>query len=139
MVDVTDTADYDGAQFDFAGNQGEPSPFAFVPSSATSRCGVSQSGNQARIEVIGCQKPILLTFITGFVHEFTSTTATFNFASFPLLDQTLVVPDQSPDYLSLVTPLQTLSSSPEYIYQSSPSDTIVGPTIMFEQGAVGTS
>ena len=49
MVDVTDTANYDAAQFDFAGNQGEPSPFAFVPSSATSRCGVSQSGAQSRI------------------------------------------------------------------------------------------
>lgn len=54
MVDVTDvdtTASpaFDGAQFDFSGNEGEPSPFAYVPSSTENRCGVSKSGNQNRV------------------------------------------------------------------------------------------
>lgn len=37
MVDVTDAVtlnQFNGAQFSFAGNEGEPSPFAYVPSAA---------------------------------------------------------------------------------------------------------
>ena len=52
LVDVVDTATagtFDTAQFDFAGNEGEPSPFAFVPSATENRCGVSKSGNQNRV------------------------------------------------------------------------------------------
>lgn len=86
MVDVTDpavtVAKFNGAQFSFAGNEGEPSPFAYVPSASENRCGVSKSGNQNRIEVLGCAKPILLSFITGFVHS----TAALDIASLVFLD-----------------------------------------------------
>ena len=138
LVDVTDvTGSFNGAQFSFAGNEGEPSPFAYVPSAAENRCGVSKSGNQHRIEVLGCAKPILLTFITGFVHYGSA----LDLAAITIIDKTAYSAgggtDVMPASTSMVSNLQTSSSSPEYIYQASASDTIVGPTLIFDVGFEG--
>lgn len=135
MVDVTDPAatagDFNGAQFSFAGNEGEPSPFAYVPSAAENRCGVSKSGNQNRIEILGCAKPILLSFITGFVHS----DAALDIASLVFLDEIdFAADDDLPTFDKMISSLQISSSSPQYIYQSNAADTIVGPTIVFDTG-----
>ena len=134
MVDVTDPGttdgDFNGAQFSFAGNEGEPSPFAYVPSAGENRCGVSKSGNQNRIEVLGCAKPILLSFITGFVHS----AAALDIASLIFLDESAFAGYALPTFDKMISALQISSSSPQYIYQANAADTIVGPTIVFDTG-----
>lgn len=130
MVDVNDKQAISSAQFDFASNEGALSPFAYVPTSTNNRCGVSYLNGQAIIEVLGCAKPILLTFVTGFVHKATADTH-IDITSYPIKDASITT---LPDNTAIVSPLQTLSSSTEYIYQSSASDTVIGPTIMFAAG-----
>lgn len=107
MVDVNDKAALSSAQFDFAGNEGELSPFAYVPTSTNNRCGVSYSGGQARIEVLGCGRPILLTFITGFVANIEAD-ADIDVSSYPVLDSTVTT---LPGNNAMFSPLQTLGSS----------------------------
>lgn len=132
MVDVNDKAALSSAQFDFAGNEGELSPFAYVPTSTNNRCGVSYSGGQARIEVLGCGKPILLTFITGFVANIEAD-ADIDVTSYPVLDSTV---STLPANTAILSALQTLGSSSEYIYQSSATDTVVGPTVIFTSAEI---
>jgi hypothetical protein len=132
MVDVNDKDSGLGkAQFDFASNEGDLSPFAYVPTSTNNRCGVSYSGTQARIEVLGCTKPIMLSFITGFVHK-TETLTELDIGSLIVLDNAAT----NPDALGIIPTLNTVASNPEYIYQASATDTVVGPTIIFTQGTV---
>ena len=70
--------------------------------------------------------------MTGFVHEHTTAgTDVLGLSAFAILDQSKK--DASPSAIEIVTPLQITSSSTEYIYQASASDTIVGPTLLFDQ------
>lgn len=92
---------------------------------------MSKSGNQDRIEVLGCAKPILLSFVTGYVHSNT----VLDIASFVVQDEGSFSggpPDSLPPATKIISALQTTSSSPQYLYQANAADTIVGPTIIFD-------
>lgn len=66
LVDVTTTNSFDAAQFDFVGVTNEASPFDYIVDAAHSNCGVSKVGSIERIELMGCSKPIILSFLSGF-------------------------------------------------------------------------
>lgn len=125
-MDVTDTATDDAAQFSFASNTGEASPFAYVTDSTTAGCGVDWSGVSPRIQVVGCVTPIFVAFLTGF----NSGSATLEAASIVIKDKSITAASQV-----IVSPVQLDASNPQYLYQIDGSDSTIGPTIFYEYEA----
>lgn len=73
----------------------------------------------------------MLSFITGFVHK-TEALSELDIGSLIVLDNAAT----NPDAQGIIPALNTVASNPEYIYQASATDTVVGPTIIFTQGTV---
>lgn len=139
LVDVTDTAAEDAAQFDFSGTTGETSPFAFQPTAATSGCGIEWLSNtNVRAQILGCVKPILVTFLSGFLSEYKAIGDVLDISSFAIQDKSKIQPAVAGVPYDIVPTLQTTAGNTEYIYQSGPNDPIVGPTIRINR-AKGTN
>lgn len=76
-----------------------------------------------------------MTFVTGFTIAASALTVVPSVSSFAVLDKTVVA---TPADSGIVTNLQINPISTEYIYQTSASDTVVGPTVIFKPVATST-
>lgn len=78
--------------------------------------------------MLGCSKPIIISFITGFDFN-TQAGGRYDVSSFVTPDGTVTA--TIPDYTGVVSALSTTSTQANYLYQSGPTDGVVGPTILF--------